>query len=236
MNLGQIRNAGKEVLIRVWFLTVLLWFCHADSAFAANTIDLDGKFADWTGQANIADAAGDADDDEENITKFWWADNSDESKFYWRVDRIGSKKKATYVLHIDTNNDGDFNDDVDREVLVDYKPRASDSQVDVIVRYGDTQATISQTKNNDWGETENEGGRYVEFRASFADLGLNQSQAIRFYVVSLKGNSEEDRAPDTGDIQWSVVNVLGYPLLAGFMLGASLLIWRKLGRRVWTEA
>ncbi len=67
----------------------------------------------------------------------------------------------------------------------------------------------------------------MEFQASFADLGLVLNQAIRFYVTT---NPEKDRAPDVGDIQWSVVDILGYPLLAGLMIGASLLLWLMRGR------
>lgn len=63
----------------------------------------------------------------------------------------------------------------------------------------------------------------MEFQASFADLGLVLNQTIRFYVVT---NPDKDRAPDAGDIQWSAVDVLGYPLLAGLMIGASLFLWR----------
>jgi hypothetical protein len=236
MNPSLKRNAGTGILIGVCFLTALLWLGHTGPAFAASPIDLDGDFADWSGQANIVDVSGDANKDERDVTKFWWADNADVSTFYWRIDRISSKKKVKYVLHIDANNNGDFNDNADREVEVAYKPRKSNSHVDVKVRYGDTRSTISHTKKNDWGESEHEGGRYVEFEASFADLGINPGQAMRFYVGSLKGKSEDDRTPDSGDIQWSVVNVLGYPLLAGFMIGASLLIWRKLGRRAWIKA
>ena len=224
------------ILIGPWILTALLWFSEPTPAFASGPIVLDGVFTDWASQVNIADDSGDADHDKWDITKFWWADNVDGSKFYWRVDRVGSSKNVTYVLHIDTNNNGDFNDNVDRDVVVTYKPRDVDSQVDVKVRYGNTQATISQTKKNDWGESVNDGGRYVEFMASFADLGLNPNQAVRFYMTASGDSSEKDRAPDAGDIQWSVVNILGYPILAGLMIGASLILWRMRGRWSWTKA
>ena len=139
------------ILIGPWILTALLWFSEPTPAFASGPIVLDGVFTDWAGQVNIADDSGDADHDKWDITKFWWADSVDGSKFYWRVDRVSSSKNVTYVLHIDTNNNGDFNDNVDREVVVTYKPRDVDSQVDVKVRYGDTQATISKTKKTTGG-------------------------------------------------------------------------------------
>lgn len=227
---GMKRKLRIAVLIGTWFITVLLWSGQPSPVLASGPIVLDSVFTDWAGQGNIADESGDAIHDKWDITKFWWAENVDGSHAYWRVDRVSSSKKVTYVLHIDTNNNGDFNDNIDREVVVAYTPRDGDSHVDVRVRYGDTQVTISGTKKNDWGESVNDGGRYVEFMASFADLGLNPNQVIRVYVSTLDDNSEKDRAPDVGDIQWSVVNVLGYPLLAGLMVGASLLFWRMRGR------
>jgi hypothetical protein len=229
-------NLRIKILIGLWFLTAPFWFGDPIPVLAAEPIVLDGVFADWAGKANIADASGDAKKDERDITGFWWADNVAESRFEWKVDRVSSQKKVTYVLHVDANNNGDFDDNADREVEVVYEPRKKDSHVDVKVRYGDTRNTISQTKKNDWGESEEEGGRHVEFMATFADLGIVPGEAIRFYVTASKGKSEEDRAPDTGNIQWSVVNVFGYPLLAGFMIGASLFIWRFRGRSSWTKA
>ena len=235
MNRSLNRTVRIAILIGPWLLAVLFWSVPPIPAFASSPIVLDSAFADWAGQVNIADDSGDASADKWDITRFWWADDVDLSKLFWRVDRVSNSKKVTYVLHIDINNNGNFNDSVDREVVVDYKPREIDSQVDVKVRYGDTQATISQTKNNDWGESVSEGGRYVEFTASFADLGLNPSQVIRIYATTQGDNSAKDRAPDAGDIQWSVVNILGYPLLAGFMIGVSLVIWRMRGRWAWTK-
>ena len=226
------RKLRFTMMTGTWFLTVLLLSGHLSPALASGPIVLDSVFTDWAGHANIDDDTGDAEEDKWDITKFWWADNVDGSHAYWRVDRVGSDKKVKYVVYIDANNDGDFGDNIDREVVVDYRPRNNDSHVDVKVRYGDTQATISHTKKNDWGESKNEGGRYVEFQASFADLGLVLNQAIRFYVNT---DPVRDRAPDSGDIQWSVVNILGYPLLAGLMIGATLLLWRMRGRSAWTK-
>lgn len=215
------------ILMGTWIFTALLWSVQPRTALASGPIVLDGVFTDWAGHANIDDNTGDADDDKWDITKFWWADNAGGAHAYWRVDRVSSSKKVKYVVHIDTNNDGDFSSSIDREVVVEYKPRDGVSEVDVKVQYAATQATISQTKKNNWGESENDGGRYVEFQASFEDLGLVLNQAIRFFVTT---HSEKDRAPDAGDIQWSVVNILGYPLLAGLMIGAILLLWRMRGR------
>jgi len=145
------RKLRFTMMTGTWFLTVLLLSGHLSPALASGPIVLDSVFTDWAGHANIDDDTGDAEEDKWDITKFWWADNVDGSHAYWRVDRVGSDKKVKYVVYIDANNDGDFGDNIDREVVVDYRPRNNDSHVDVKVRYGDTQATISHTKKKRLG-------------------------------------------------------------------------------------
>jgi hypothetical protein len=43
----------------------------------------------------------------------------------------------------------------------------------------------------------------------------------------------DDRIPDSGDVQWSPVPVLGYPLLAAVTVGGILGIWYFKGRHAW---
>ena len=214
----------------------LLWLVATSPVSASDPIILDSVFSDWAGEGNITDPTGRAC--AEDIAQFWWADNAGESFTYWRLDRRTCQKKSvTYVVFVDTNNDGVFTDNVDREVVVDYAPLQSSSDVDLTVRHADTDVTISQLTNQDWGDDKTEGGMHVEFRASFTDLGITVNQTIRMYVQSFKYQStiQKDRAPDTGDIQWSPVNILGYALLAGLMLAGVLLIWRFRGRYAWTR-
>ena len=203
---------------------------------ASDPIVLDGVFTDWAGEGNITDPTGDGGN-RGDITRFWWADNEGGSYLYWRVDRITANKGVTYIVYVDTNNNGVFTENVDREVVVDYDPQPSSSVVDVTVRFADTDGTISQLLNQDWGEDDAEAGRFVEFRASFADLGIVANQTIRFYLESfnLKKTNLQDRAPDAGDIQYSPVNILGYPLLGALVALGTLLIWRFRGRCAWAR-
>ena len=211
----------------------LVWLSPGGRALAADPIVLDGEFADWAGEAHVVDAAGDGGADEFDITKFWWADNTGEAYGYWRLDRSSDRKDVVYILYVDTNNNGDFSEAGDREVVIDYKPIGQASKVGVIVRDAGTQAVISEVKDADWGLSKDEGGGSVEFRASFGDLGIVANQTIRFYVDSFSRDGFQDRVPDSGDIQWSPVNILGYALLSVFILGGGVVIWWRKGRHQW---
>ncbi|MCH9038056.1 MAG: hypothetical protein IIC23_01570 [Chloroflexi bacterium] len=183
---------------------------------------LDSEFADWSGKANISDAVGDADKDRGDIVAFYWGDNPDDDRVYWMVERVpGQKKLARYSLHLDMNNDGDFQDSVDRIVEVKYRPRKNNSKVDVRVRRADNHQKIAEYKKNDWGESKEEGGSRVEFGVPMTDLGFSFGSAFRMYVES----NWDDRAPDSGDIQWSPMPILGMIGMAALLLGGGGAVW-----------
>lgn len=194
----------------------------------ASAIALDGEFSDWAGRANISDAAGDARNARGDILRFYWGDNDGDERMYWMVERpAGFTNVVSYSVHLDMNNDGDFHDDVDRIVEARYHPRNDDSHVDVKVRRADNNRKLAEYKHNDWGESRPEGGGRVEFGVPFSDLGFSFGAAFRMYVES----SFDDRAPDTGDVQWSPVPVLGY-VGAGLalLLGGLGVWWLRLRR------
>ncbi len=222
--------------IGVAALVWLLLLMQIRPVLAGDPIVLDSVFTDWFGEGSITDPT--RGKPVENISQFWWADNDGESFAYWRLDRVGHAKGVTYVVYVDTNNDGIFTSNIDREVVVDYDPLTSTSDVDVTVRYADTDGTVSQLPDQDWGESEAEGGKFVEFRASFADLGIAANQTVRMYVESFKYQSTKfkDRAPDSGDIQWSPVDILGYPLLAVVISVGTLAVWKFSGRYAWARS
>lgn len=225
---------GRLRAFVVLAVVALTWTASASPASAVDPIVLDSVFTDWSGEANITDT--NTGNCAEDISAFWWADNSNEDFAYWRVDRpTCSNKDVTYVVYVDTNNNGTFTENVDREVVVDYDGLAASSDVGVTVRFADTDATISQLLAQDLGESDAEGARSVEFRASFADLGIVANQTIRMYVESFRYQAPQskDLAPDTGDIQWSPVNVLGYATLAALGLIGIGLVWWFRGRRIW---
>ena len=194
----------------------------ARPASSTSLIVLDGEFHDWEGQANIVDSASDASKQRGDILAFYWGDNESETMF-WMVERATeeSTKLVIYSVHLDMNNNGDFNDDVDRIIEVQYQPRADDSRVDVKVRRADDNFKLAEYENRDWGESEQEGGSRVEFGVSVDDLEFSFGAAFRMYVES----NFNDRAPDTGDIQWSPMPILGYVGL-GLVLGlGGVAIW-----------
>lgn len=193
---------------------------------STSVIVLDGEFDDWDGHAHITDPDGDARKDRGDILAFYWGDNPDDENVYWMVERpSGEWRLVHYTVHLDMNNDGSFDGGTDRIVEVLYQPLFSRSLVIVKVRRADSNQPISIELLEDWGETIGEGGSRVEFRASFEDLGFSLGGAFRMYVES----NWDDRAPDTGDIQWSPMPVLGY-IGAGavLLLGGAGVWWFRL--------
>lgn len=186
-------------------------FMSPVTANAATNIVLDGKFADWQGQMYLTDPAGDSKEDWGDLVGFYWANNPNDNNCYWMIERLPSTHPVHYTVYVDANNNGRYNEHVDRLIDVDYNLTPNGSHVSVVVSYADTGKKISQTSNNDWGESDSEGGRKVEFKASFADLGFHIGQTIRMYATSgVGGDGEEDgkesdkevvdRVPDAGDV------------------------------------
>lgn len=226
-------------------LAPLLGAAPARAATAG--IVLDGQFNDWAGKMHLSDPGNDVTDPGGDITDFYWANNPGEATNYWMIQRQPSNNWVCYIVYCDTNNNGQFHDHVDRMVVVMYYPQNNTSRVKVTVRYGDTGQAISRTNNKDWGESTQEGGKRVEFSASFADLGIGVGQTIRMYAVSYtllhllkqsiqnidqifddNDKDEEsgiqppapvDRVPDSGNIQWSPVPILGYWGLGAVVVG-----------------
>ncbi len=192
----------------------------------------DGQFEDWRGRPHITDPQGDARQ-HGDIVAFYWGDNPDDETMYWMVQRAASRdeEEATgtvrYTLHLDMDNNGDFNDSGDRVVEVRYTPSGKDSRVDLTVLRASDGEELVEYRGKDWGESRDEGGSRVEFGLPFADLGFSVGSALRMYIESDDG----DRAPDTGDIQWSPIPFLGY-VGAGALLALGVLVvwWARLRR------
>lgn len=244
------RTTSKRLIARSVLAAVVLaanlgaLLVSPASAHAASNIVLDGKFADWQGQMYITDPAGDAKEDWGDIVAFYWANNPNDNTCYWMLQRASSTHPAHYTVHIDANNNGQYDDHVDRRVGVYYNPTPHGSHVTVTVSYADTGKKISQVSNKDWGESDSEGGSKVEFAASFADLGFHIGQTIRMYATSGVGGDGEgdnkesdkeivDRVPDSGDVQWSPLPILGYPILAAILVLGVVAIWYFKGRHEW---
>ena len=238
------------ILLLVLMLTVISGGSPAQAAGAG--IVLDGLFDDWTGMMHITDPDGDAANDNGDIVSFYWANNPGVARSFWMIERLPSEELVYYVLYVDANNNGNFREHVDRIVIISYSPKNPRSKVGMAVLHADNFHIISWVRNNDWGESASEGGSKVEFGVSFADLGLGVGQTIRMYAESYSRDDMEghgggsdgekllerlwepptatDRVPDTGNVQWSPVPVLGYWGLGAAILGGGA-IWYFQDRR-----
>jgi LPXTG-motif cell wall-anchored protein len=206
-------------------------------------ITLDGEFNDWNGIPNLVDDPDDASESEGDLFRLYWANDVDGTTVFWQIERYGSdglpggaldptneqSKKVKYTVFMDVNNNGDFDDPIDRHVRINYDPKASASLVTVDVRPALGGGWENIARNQDYGDSEGEGGHRVEFAVSWADLGVSFGQPIRMSVES----DHNDRLPNTGDIQWSPASIFGLPVLIGLFIAGVIAIWWFRGRHIW---
>ncbi|MGQ9668381.1 MAG: hypothetical protein ACUVWB_13815, partial [Anaerolineae bacterium] len=100
----------------------------------ALAITLDGNFDDWAGQPNIPDPLGDGPTNNTDLTAFYWATQPGVSIIYFMFERDSANGPVYFAVLVDTNNNGSYNDAVDRWVLAHYSPKNNDSDVRVQVR------------------------------------------------------------------------------------------------------
>lgn len=201
----------------------------------ALAITLDGNFDDWAGQPNISDPLGDGPTNNADLTAFYWATQPGVSAIYLMFERDSANGPVYFFLLVDTNNNGSYNDDVDRWVFVYYSPRPNASEVSVQVRT--PVGSVINSYSGDWGESRDEGARRAELMVTFSDLGIDVGQTISMVAgAAQSGNlSNVDRAPDSGSITWSPIPVLGWPLL-GLLVAAFIAVtWYRRGRYVWAR-
>ena len=217
----------------------LLLILAAPVVVTAATLVLDGQFDDWAGQPHVDDPAGDGQNPHADVLAFYWGTNPDEEYVYWMMQRVSppsGKSEVYYFCFLDTNNDGDYGDPADRMVRARYDPGTNDSEVVVTVLSGDG-GEISQS-SGDWGESIGEGAGRAEWRASFADLGIDVHQTITSFAGAAKQVKPDsvDRVPDEGDITWSPIPVLGWPWLIAILIGVTGLAWRTWRRNKWRRS
>ncbi|MBM3956991.1 MAG: hypothetical protein FJ313_02930, partial [Gemmatimonadetes bacterium] len=136
-------------------------------------------------------------------------------------------------IRIDTNDNGVFTEPGDRVVAVHYDPKATQGQTRVRVRSGAGGGWLYDSGNQDWGDTVGEGGLRVELRVAWTYLNVSFGQPTRMYVESMKGANAADRAPDSGDIQWSPASILGPWILAAAAAAGIIAVWYFRGRQAW---
>ena len=178
-------------------------------------IVLDSEFADWVGQSFVSDPFGDATGGtRRDLHEFYWANNIDEEYNYWMISRYttdgdpfdgtnGQTKSVKYFIWIDTNDNGNFEESGDRLVEIAYDPKATEGKTTVKVKSAAGGGWLYDSGNQDWGDTDGEGGLRTEFRVAWTDLNISFGQSTRMYAESVSGkaNNQKDRIPDSGDIQ-----------------------------------
>jgi hypothetical protein len=209
----------SKLLVSIIVVSVFMQTSPIEVARADGPIVLDGNFSDWDGQTHITDPSGDAQNSKTDIVGFYWANNADDETAYFMTERLdGGSTAVTYYLYIDTDDDGNFSEDADRLVIIDYDPSNNASNVRVQV-YSGTGSFIRTVANNaDYGESKNEGGSQVEWGVPFTDLGIEPYQTISMQLESRQGNHASD---STATVQWSPADILGVGLLLLILVVAS---------------
>ena len=240
-------NAIKRMPLRLMLILAVLLASAllAAPARAQTPIVLDSNFGDWAGQSFIADPVGDlAGDSRGDISDFYWANNIDEEYNYWMIARHttdgqpfdggnGQDKSVVYYIRIDTRDNGSFDEEGDRIVSIEYNPKATQGETRVRVKSAAGGGWLYDSGKQDRGDTVGEGGLRTELRVAWTDLNISFGQSTRMYVESIRKGNSEDRAPDSGDIQWSPASILGPWLLAAAAAVGFLVIWYFKGRHTW---
>ena len=227
---------NKPPQIYKWVIAGLLFVALTMPVLAA-TLVIDGQFGDWAGQPNVQDD-NDGGNPNVDILTFYWGTNPGDDHIYWMMEREGvssGNPKVYYFVSLDTNNNDSFTDAQDRLVQVLYDPSRNASEVTVTIFDG-TGGQISQS-SGDWGESTNEGGSRVEWRASFVDLGIDAHQTLNMTAAAGQnpGQSDGDQVPDNGDITWTPIPVLGWPWLVAIVVAVIATAWYTRGRFKWRQ-
>ncbi len=196
--------------------------------------------------------------------RLYWGTNKDDENLYFSIIRYPSltkqdqKHKITGKIFFDTNDNGDYGEAMDKIGFFRYDPGSGMVAVKVF-RVDDQNNSPAWHNIGKWGEKAagQEEGLQFEFFFPFEELGIIPNQSIRFYATTsfiANDNPKQDDEwvldpgfddaelykhdfdliPDEGDILYSPVPVLGYPLLgvvliAGLAAGVFLLK-RKQGK------
>ena len=221
----SIVSCTPRVCLVITALALLVAAIPLDTAVAqTQLIVLDGQFADWLGQPNVADPQGDSQTDHTDIAAFYFANNLNQSMLYFMAQRwdVGSESMVLQ-LRIDTNNNVLYTEGVDRLIVINYNPNPyGNTDVDL---YDGSGAYLSQIAADAyWGEPDK--GSSVEWGVSFTDLGIVAYQTIRIQLFSYQGNQLSDAV---SEVQWSPANALGWYLLIPLGLGG--IAWLYYQRR-----
>ena len=189
------------------FILLVILFVCCNPVWAVD-IQLDGNFEDWQGKAFLSDPAYDSSPSGD-ILNFYWSTNGVNSDLYFMIERRGwgdypDSLPTTYRLNLDINDNGVYHNGVDRYVLVTYSPFLKGLETVSVYKGNDQLVNIH---SGFWGESGIAGGQKCEFAISTQDLSNYPGQSMRMYLNSIY--LINDRVPNTGDIQWSPIPILG---------------------------
>lgn len=202
-------------------MTVLLFIlCIPISASAAENIQLDGSFNDWSNQLSVTDGSNDGPDGTDFKT-LSWGTNQNEQALYFMIERYSPKNASTPMvcrLFFDINNNGSYEDQVDKFAEIHYDPA---SQVNnVTVKLFSSSGKLLSIHQGQWGEDASMGGKRLEFSLTNKELEIFPPQSIRFYLSGIGGAS--DRLPGRGDIKWEPFPGHGVDKM---WIGAAIIVW-----------
>jgi len=181
---------------------VLLFLTFPVNSWRLQSLNLDGKFDDWQERAFLADDQVGAFSNKD-IKTIFWSTNVNEQKLYFMVERYVPKEADSVLtcrVYFDINNNGNYEDSIDKYAEVTYNPDKDDSG-EVVVRLYSVAGKQLATYQGAWGEGRYDGGKRFEFAIPMSDLNLYPAQPIRFFFSSV--GSKADRLPNQGDILWS---------------------------------
>ncbi|KUO78638.1 MAG: hypothetical protein APF81_26960 [Desulfosporosinus sp. BRH_c37] len=179
------------------FLCVLFNLCAPASAWAASVIQVDGSFADWNDQISLSDGFGDGPDGGDFKT-LAWGTNLNEQELYFMIERFTPKSGLTpmvYRLFFDMNNNGSYEDKIDKFAELQYNPSSSEGDK-VSLKIFSSSGKLLYEKNGVCGD----GGLKFEFALTVDELQIIPPQPIRFYLSGIGGAG--DRLPGRGDVMW----------------------------------
>jgi hypothetical protein len=209
------RTLGRILILLMGLLIPL-------QAVSAAAITLDGSFGDWSGQPCISDVSGDAPQADDLITFCFVTDQSAEIT-YFMLERVGgTNSPLDAILYFDINDNGNYNEDSDRRLVIKYNPTLNSAKVDVDLLTGTGGYITQLAKGENWGQSGGAGGGLVEFSATFANLGLTPGLASSVSMYAASGNS--GGSDQMGAVQWTPADILGLPLIGILLVSASLLL------------
>lgn len=163
---------------------------------------LDGRFEDWEGRTHFNDRKMTEYDNKVYRTMLWDT-NKNEQLIYFMVELhqpVPAGSSISSRLFCDINDNGDYNDAVDKYARINYRPVTAD-RGEVSVELYSVRGEFLFRYEGLWGEGyKDAGSRRFEFAIPLSYLNISTGQPFRFYLSDMGAAGE--RLPNSGDVQW----------------------------------